>query len=144
MTEPRIPKHPIISQSHNILLTPTEVQRVLKQIREPMAQTALTLIYCLGLRLAEGAMLRVEDLDFRNKRLRIWSGTQGNRHKYRDVCLTESALVTLGAWLQNICPTTWIFPANKGHISVAFLQNAFRCKSACNNDPLWGVIGVQN
>ena len=114
---------PAPSKKLPVVLSHEEVRSVLELIRKPMFKTVLTLIYCCGLRVSEGAKLRVEDIDYDRKLLWVRNGKGG---KDRSIPLSEKALIILKSWQRRINPTTWFFPGKEAHISVSVLQRAFK------------------
>jgi len=62
-----------------VVLTPSEVARVLDQLEEPVWLIA-SLLYGAGLRLLEGARLRVKDVDLERREIRVRDG-KGRRDR---------------------------------------------------------------
>jgi integron integrase len=80
-----------------VVLTPDEVRRVLAGMRGPFWLVAM-LLYGAGLRLLEALELRVKDLDFERREIRLRSGKGG---KDRVTVLPESACEGLRVHLES-------------------------------------------
>ncbi len=114
---------PAPSKKLPVVLSSKEVRIILELICKPMFKTALTIIYCCGLRLTEGARLRVEDID--NDRKLLWV-RDGKGRKDRSVPLSEPALNILKSWQRMARPTKWLFPGRKSYMCVTGMQRAFK------------------
>jgi len=108
-----------------IVLSPGEVQAILKKSDHRMARPCLTTIYGCGLRLTEGARLRVGDIDSERMLLRV---EQGKGAKDRYVPLSPRLLALLRDYWLERRPTGYLFPGKRpGHyVCVATLQRAFK------------------
>ena len=109
-----------------VVLSRQEVRCVLAEVRVPLYRTCLTTIYSCGLRLLEGAHLRVADIDSGRMMLHI----HGKRNKDRYVPLPERTLELLRQqWRQDHSPE-WMFPSPRfGHqrpLTASALGCAFR------------------
>jgi site-specific recombinase XerD len=95
-----------------VVLSASEVQQVLGCIRRPHYKVCLSTIYACGLRIAEGAHLRVEDID--SARMLIYI-RHGKGDKDRSVPLPPIILDALRQfWLTHQHPV-WLFPGrNRG------------------------------
>ncbi|MFV0416703.1 MAG: tyrosine-type recombinase/integrase, partial [Chthoniobacterales bacterium] len=60
-----------------VVLSREEVKRVLELTNVGMPRTFLSVLYGCGLRVSEGLRLRVKDVDFSNKVLRVVDGKGG-------------------------------------------------------------------
>ena len=111
-----------------------EVWRILDQVRIDVYRVCLSTIYGCGLRLMEGARLRVSDVDSARGVLRV----TGKRRKDREVPLPAATLGLLRAHWHTHRSATWLFPAltrhgtaysvahDAGPITRSSLQSAFR------------------
>ena len=117
-----------------VVLSREEVGRILAAVRIPLYRACLTTIYACGLRLMEGARLRVADIDSQRMFVRV----RGKGNKHRDVPLPQPTLALLRQfWLTHRSPT-WVFPTatrhgmrysvehNAGPVTRSALQLAFR------------------
>jgi len=117
-----------------VVLSREEVRTILEGVRLPVYRVCLTIIYVCGLRLLEGARLRVADVDGRRRLLHVHG--KGGRDRY--VPLPAAALQMLrNHWRTHRSPE-WVFPASvrrgrrtfvppgAGPISDSSLQSAFR------------------
>ena len=116
-----------------VVLSATEVRRVLEKVTAIDHRVCLTAIYSCGLRLGEGLRLRVRDIDSERMFLHIRGG-KGNQDRY--VPLPARTLQLLREQWKTHRHPALIFPA-KGHngkgaatalepISRTTLQRAFR------------------
>ena len=117
-----------------VVLTIEEVQQVLACVHQLGLQVCLSTIYACGLRIQEGTLLQVKDIDAQRGVLHICNGKGG---KDRYVPLPEQILKILRQyWLTHRHPL-WIFPSRRdaGHridlatkpITVRAVQRAFQC-----------------
>lgn len=94
-----------------VVLSREEVRRILHQVQTPVYRVCLSTIYSCGLRLLEGALLRVGDID--GGRLLVHVHGKGGKDRY--VPLPEPTLQLLrDFWKTHRCPT-WLFPAPSRH-----------------------------
>ena len=91
-----------------VILTRNEIQRILKHVRFPIYRVCLLTIYSCGLRLGEGATLKVSDIDSQRRVIHIEQGKGG---KDRYVPLPGKTLVELRNWYKTHRNPRWIFPA---------------------------------
>ena len=91
-----------------IVLSTEEVYQILSRVRKPHYRVCLSTIYACGLRISEGAGLRVDNIDSARLQLHI---RQGKGNKDRRVPLPEQTLTNLRQhWLRHRHPV-WLFPA---------------------------------
>jgi len=90
------------------ILTRNEIQRILKCVRFPIYRVCLLTIYSCGLRLTEGATLKVSDIDSPRMVVHIEQGKGG---KDRYVPLPKRTLIELRNWYKTHRNPNWIFPA---------------------------------
>lgn len=117
-----------------VVLSRTEVWRVLAAVRTPAYRACLTTIYACGLRLLEGSQLQVADIDSGRCLLHIHQGKGGVD---RMVPLPQAALTLLRAYWRTHRNPLWVFPAPRrrparpiqdpavGPIGPTSLQKAF-------------------
>jgi len=84
-----------------VVLTFAEVKRFCEHVNSNH-RLAISILYGSGLRLMECARLRVQDIDFDYKSLRVWNGKGG---KHRVVTLADELIPK-----QSIGSVTLIFP----------------------------------
>jgi len=102
-----------------------EVEAILKRVTPERPKVCLTAIYACGLRLSEGAQLRVRDIDSERKVVRV---EQGKGAKDRYVPLSEGLLALLRQYWRRERPRDYLFPGQRpGHyVCVSTLQRAFK------------------
>jgi integrase/recombinase XerD len=117
-----------------VVLSREEVKAILGQVQKPIYQVCLTTIYACGLRLNEGRILRVADVDSARGLLHI----HGKGSKDRFVPLSEPTLQQLRQLWPSHRSRLWLFPAVTRHglehsvqhdcgpITRTALQKAFR------------------
>jgi integrase/recombinase XerD len=120
----RPPKHKKLP----VVLSREEVFRVLSAIRFPVDRACLSTIYSCGLRLREGAFLKVKDIDSSRMMVRVL----GKGSKERDVPLPERTLFSLREFWRTHRSKEWLFPARIRHggysqpVKPKNVQTAFR------------------
>jgi integrase len=93
-----------------VVLSVSEVRRVLGCVHRQSYRVCLTTIYACGLRLLEGARLQVKDIDGERKLIHVRAGKGG---KDRYVPLPESCLQFLRLhWMTHRHPI-WLFPSSR-------------------------------
>lgn len=90
-----------------VVLSRDEVWEILAHVRNASYRICLTTIYSCGLRLSEGAHLRVEHVDGARRMLRV----PGKGGKERCVPLPEATLELLRQHWRTHKDQSWIFPA---------------------------------
>jgi site-specific recombinase XerD len=90
-----------------VVLSRDEVHRVLSCVRLPVYRVCLITIYACGLRLLEGAQLRVADVDGGRKLLHV----HGKSRKDRYVPLPDKTLSLLREHWRTHRSPEWLFPA---------------------------------
>jgi site-specific recombinase XerD len=120
----RPPKHKQLP----VVLSREEVFRVLSAVRFPVYRACLSTIYACGLRLREGAFLKVKDVDSSRMMVRVL----GKGAKERDVPLPERTLFLLREFWRTHRSRQWLFPARIHHdgysqpVNPKNVQTAFR------------------
>lgn len=112
-----------------VVLSRTEVWKLIDQIRRPDIRMCVTMMYVCGLRISEAGRLRVEDID--SKRMVVWV-RQGKGDKDRQVPLPIKTLVTLREyWGQRHPSGQWLFPDGTGNGSLCRSAIGRAVRSAC-------------
>jgi site-specific recombinase XerD len=109
-----------------VVLSRTEVWRLLGHIRRPDIRMCATLMYACGLRMSEAARLQVDDVD--GQRKVVWV-RRGKGDKDRQVPLPRRTLPSLREYWQNHGrPQVWLFPDATGtkHFGRSALDRAVR------------------
>lgn len=116
-----------------IVLSREEVRQLLREVRVPVYRACLTTIYSCGLRLMEGARLRLTDID--SARMVLIIRGKGNRD--RTVALPKPTLRLLRqCWATHRNPE-WLFPSRRLEqepLNARSLQHAF--------DAAWKRTGI--
>jgi len=92
-----------------VILSQKEVVQILAALENPKHRTILMTIYAAGLRSAEAANLRIEDIDSDRMVIRI---VQAKGHKDRYVPLPLRLLEQLRSYWVIDRPKVWLFPGN--------------------------------
>lgn len=107
------------------ILSETEVLALLNNTRNLRHKVIFSLIYAAGLEVSEAVRLKVKDIDFKHKRIRVRQ-IQGRRTRY--AVLANSVSDDLEKYLEKYKPGDWLFESrNEGsHYSISGVQRAFR------------------
>jgi integrase/recombinase XerD len=119
----RIP-WPQVPRKKPVVLSGTEVEKVLGAVASLVPAMALATAYGAGLRMSEVCRLRVEDIDSKRGLLRVRLGKGG---KDRYVMLAERLLHALRAYWREVRPEGgWLFPGRKKgtHLSGEAVRRA--------------------
>jgi integron integrase len=81
-----------------VVLTPAEIKLFFKKV-DSNHRLAISILYGSGLRLMECVRLRVQDIDFDYKSIRVWNGKGG---KHRVVTLAEELLPSLRQQIMSV------------------------------------------
>jgi integrase/recombinase XerD len=120
----RPPKHHKLP----VVLSQEEVYRILDQVDVPVYRACLTTIYSCGLRLSEGAFLKIQDVDSSRMMLRVL----GKGSKEREIPLPQRTLELLRECWRTHRSKCWLFPAPTRQapaskpVALQSLQRAFR------------------
>ncbi len=90
-----------------VVLSRSEVQRILEQVRQPHFRVCLTTIYSCGLRLQEGVRLPVKAIDSSRMVIHLQDG-KGRKDRY--VPLPGRTLEQLRSYWQRHRHPDWLFP----------------------------------
>jgi integrase/recombinase XerD len=112
------------SKTIPVVLSREEVRAILEAVRLPLYRVCLTTIYSCGLRLSEGAGLRIQDLDT----ARMLVSVHGKGAKERLVPLPQRTLELMRQLWPSHHSRLWLFPAWSGQ--------AFRHHGADDGGPL--------
>jgi site-specific recombinase XerD len=99
---------PLKEKKLPVVLSATEVGRVLTCIHRQRYRVCLTTIYACGLRLLEGVRLQIKEIDGERQLLHICQGKGG---KDRYVPLPSACLTMLRRHWQTHRNSTWLFPS---------------------------------
>jgi integrase/recombinase XerD len=112
-----------------VILTPTEVQRVLGSFTTAKYRAFFTLIYGTGLRIREAALLHTHDLDATQQVIHVRHGKGGRE---RLVPLSRKLVVALRSYWMHERPTQpWLFTSKAGRpICHETARRALLCASA--------------
>ena len=102
----RIPR-PKSERAVPVVLSQTEVRKILDQIRHPKHRALVMLAYSAGLRVSELVRLRHEDLDVERGLLRVRRG-KGGKDRYS--VLSTRALEAVRVYQAAFPSQTWLFP----------------------------------
>jgi site-specific recombinase XerD len=116
-----------------VVLSRTEVRKILSRVRFFHHQACLFTIYCLGLRLQEGTHLQISDIDSDRMFVHVHRG-KGNKDRY--IPLPERTLHLLRRFWKTHRNPVWLFPAprrgsrgmptSEKPIPVSSIQIAFK------------------
>ena len=91
-----------------VVLTRSEISRLLAATPSLKWRTALSVAYGAGLRASEVVGLKVDDIDSERMRIRV---QQGKGRRDRDALLSPRLLTTLREWWKMERPQAWLFPS---------------------------------
>jgi site-specific recombinase XerD len=91
-----------------LVLSRTEVNRILTVVKMPNHRACLKTIYSLGLRISEGISLQISDIDSDRMFVHIHGG-KGNKDRY--IPLPKRTLFILRAFYKMHRNPVWLFPA---------------------------------
>ncbi len=103
---PHIP-YPRVKRRHPVVLSPEEVARLLKAIRNLKHRTVAMVLYGAGLRLREGLELELRDIDSQRMVITV---RHGKGDADRQVMLSEVLLEALRRYWLSRRPTIYLFP----------------------------------
>lgn len=94
-----------------IILSQEEVINILKATKNLKHRATLGMIYACGLRISEVINLKISDIDYYRKQVKI---TQGKGRKDRYVVLAESIIPLLENYFATYCPKRYFIEGQKG------------------------------
>src|ERR1017187_5368804 len=95
-----------------VILSQDEVSRLIESALIPFHRTILVTLYATGVRRAELANLKINDIDSRRMVVHILGG---KGRKDRDVMLSPVLLEALREYWRRLKPKTWLFPGSRWH-----------------------------
>jgi site-specific recombinase XerD len=110
-----------------VVLSTDETARFLDALGNPKHRALLMTAYAAGLRLAEVAHLRVEDIDSTRMVIHV---RQGKGHKDRDVMLSPRLLTVLREYWKACRPGPFLFPGREPDRPVALRTVQMVCRRA--------------
>ena len=121
-------KRPKGEKSLPQVLSEDEVVKILKAPQNLKHRTILTVIYSAGLRLSELLDLKLTDLDFYRKLIRVKMG-KGRKDRY--TLLSPKLETLLKEYLSLYCPKSYVFEGRDGgRYSAKSVQNVFQNAAA--------------
>lgn len=108
-----------------VVLSTSEVARLLKSVEHVKHRTLLALIYSSGIRIGEAVRLTKQDIDPERKTIHIRQGKGG---KDRFTVLSTAAYTLLQHYMDNQPIVGYLFPGGKGldhHLSERSVQHVF-------------------
>jgi site-specific recombinase XerD len=107
-----------------VVLSGTEVHKLLEAIRSPKYRAIMMAQYAGGLRISEACRLRPEDIDSNRMVIHIRGG-KGGRDRY--TVLSERLLAYLRDYFRKYRPEGWLFPGetSEGHASPQTSRRVF-------------------
>ena len=94
------------------ILSREEVARLIDASSDLFQRTLLMVLYGTGMRRAEVARLKIEDIDSRRMIVHV---VDGKGHKDRDLPLSPTLLEALRAYWRWLKPRTYLFPSRMHH-----------------------------
>ncbi|MEX1033843.1 MAG: integron integrase [Cellvibrionaceae bacterium] len=114
-----------------VVLTPPEVRELLNAVA-PQYYLLAALLYGSGLRLMEAARLRVKDIDFDYRCIRVWNGKGG---KHRTVTLASELIPLLRQQVQE-AEKVWTLDSRMSDYAGVWMPTALRHKYVNANKEL--------
>jgi len=114
-------------QMHNPInvLSKREAEEILRRIKNPVVRLALSILYFCGLRLIEVLQIRFDDIDFKEKRLRV---RRKRSEEHPCECLVPIPDCLIHQFRSMNTKSYYLFPneSGTGHLSIPTIQKAFR------------------
>jgi site-specific recombinase XerD len=112
------------------VLARSEVQQLLDVEKNPKHRLLLMITYSSGLRVSEVVSLKKNDIDFYRRTILV---RKSKRRKDRYTLLSERAADFIREYCRIFDVDSWLFPGNKGHISIRTAQHIFdkALRNAC-------------
>jgi|TARA_B100000315_G_scaffold12426_1_gene11768 site-specific recombinase XerD len=114
-----------VSKKLPVVLSFAEIQAIFECVSNLKHRAILMTIYSAGLRLSEGAGLKVTDIDSQRMLIRVDQG-KGNQDRY--TLLSEDTLCILRRYWKICRPVEWLFPGTRKDrsIHVSSIQKVFK------------------
>ncbi len=123
-----------------VILSISEVKKILDKIKIPSHKMCLTMIYSCGLRVTEGSRLNVSDIDSQRMMVKITNSKNG---KDRLVPLPLKTYILLKKYWRKHKPYPWLFPSRvKKIVSRVTLHNIF--KEALRESGIKKEVSIHN
>jgi integrase/recombinase XerD len=123
-----------------VVLSPTEVERLLGAVRDYQLRVLLMTTYAAGLRLSEVIHLQVRDIDSQRMVIRV---RQGKGQKDRYVMLSAKLLAELRRYWQIARPTHWLFPGASAQQPINQCRVQKACRRAARDAGLTKAVNVR-
>jgi len=117
-------KRPRQDKNLPIVLSRSEVKRIIEREPNTKHRILLTIVFASGLRVGEAVNLRLRDVDFDRKVIRV---DKGKGRKDRDTLMSQTVKELLPMYITQYNITDWLFPgANpQKHLSIRSAQHIF-------------------
>jgi site-specific recombinase XerD len=117
-------KRPKKDKKLPVVLSQEEVSQILSSVNNIKHRAILMLIYSAGLRVSEVVKLRPEDIDTERKLIHI-KEAKGRKDRY--TLLSDTAMETLGLYMNANNPEKWLFPGKKEntHLTIRSVEKIF-------------------
>jgi integrase/recombinase XerD len=123
-----------------VVLSPSEVARLLGAVRDYQLRVLLITTYAAGLRLSEVIHLQVRDIDSQRMVIRV---RQGKGQKDRYVMLSAKLLAELRRYWQIVRPTHWLFPGASAQQPINQCRVQKACRRAGRDAGLTKAVNVR-
>jgi site-specific recombinase XerD len=110
-----------------IVLSGTEVERLLGAFHSPKHRTISMVMYAGGLRVSEACSLQVADIDSKRMLIHVREGKGGHQ---RCVMLSTRLLSALRTYWRQGRPLEFLFPGKSGHLGPEAVRTAVRRAAA--------------
>ncbi len=117
---------PKVPHKKPVILSGSEVEKLLGAVSSPVASMVLATAYGAGLRISEACRLRPEDIDSKRGLIHVRLGKGG---KDRYVMLSDRLLLALRAYWAQVRPQgEWLFPGHKKgeHLDTSTANHALK------------------
>ena len=106
-----------------IVISRPVINKILKEIKNPKHHLMVSLTYGSGLRVSEVVKLKVKDLDFKRRLIRV-RAAKGNKN--RVTLLPQSLHMRLLKWIAYKRPEDWLFESQReGKLCTRSIQKVF-------------------
>lgn len=122
-----------------VVLSQTEIQKIIAQISNFKHKTIVMLIYSSGLRVSEAARIKKSDIDIDRKMVCIKGG---KGRKDRISLLSDYFIEIFNLYIKTYSPEVWLFSGQQkgSHISIRTLQKIF--EDAKNRAKITKNVGI--
>ena len=105
------------------ILSRQDIQKLIHNIKNRKHRLMISLLYASGIRVSELVKVKLQHLDFENKRLLV---KQGKGKKDRFTLLSDRLIVELRTYLGQSRVKNYLFPGRIGHLSVRTVQEIIK------------------